>query len=228
MSRLLEGTVFVPPPLYWFALTPRQPAASVALRSVTDAGARRLLDAVLRDLPDKGDVGDCAGGPDDGTGSDGTVAGIDRRATPGRRDRGGRARRLGRPGSFRGSRRPRRSPRRSPFRHMPRWRRPSRPQPRLGSSMMARSRPPWPGSCLVLGRGTAPGGDGNRPLEQLAVVASVMDPQPEGRGGIKGAIQVPHTVRAGRDSGRFLPLVPGAGEARGDRPSSGPGHDARG
>ena len=58
MSRLLEGTVFVPPPLYWFALTPRQPAASVALRSVTDAGARRLLDAVLRDLPDKGDVGD--------------------------------------------------------------------------------------------------------------------------------------------------------------------------
>ena len=48
---LLDGMAFVPPPIFWSLLVPRQPAGSAALRALDAGGARRLLDAALADLP---------------------------------------------------------------------------------------------------------------------------------------------------------------------------------
>lgn len=48
---LLDGAPFIPPPIFWSLLVPRQPAASAALRALDKAAAKRLLDAALADLP---------------------------------------------------------------------------------------------------------------------------------------------------------------------------------
>ena len=48
---LLDGMPFVPPPIFWALLVPRQPAGSSALRSLDAAAVKRLLDAALADLP---------------------------------------------------------------------------------------------------------------------------------------------------------------------------------
>ena len=48
---LLDGLPFIPPPIFWSLLVPRQPAGSSALRSLDAAAVKRLLDAALADLP---------------------------------------------------------------------------------------------------------------------------------------------------------------------------------
>jgi hypothetical protein len=45
-----RGTPIVPPPAFWHFLTPRDPAGSAALRNISPAAVRALLDAALADL----------------------------------------------------------------------------------------------------------------------------------------------------------------------------------
>jgi hypothetical protein len=53
-GELAEGVPFIPPALYWYALRPRDTAGSAALRQLTSATARRLLEGVARE-PDPKD-----------------------------------------------------------------------------------------------------------------------------------------------------------------------------
>ena len=187
MSRLLEGTVFVPPALYWFALSPRQAAASVALRSVSDAGARRLLDAVVRDLPDKKDVGDYPAVPTaDRAISDLLPALTDanlRAAVTGAVVLAGRlARKLSSLDVIAAGAAP--------------AARPATSQTTTADPAVAPVRVVDDGalrsalSGLLAGSRSwyGPGPDGGRPLEQLATVAEAMDTKPA-RSGIRGLFQ---------------------------------------
>jgi hypothetical protein len=187
MSRLLEGTVFVPPPLYWFALSPRQAVASVGLRSITDSGARRLLDAVQRDLPDKHDVGDYPAVPTaERAISDLLPALTDDRLRAGVTGAvvlaGRLARKLSNLEQVGAGPAPTARPAQTPA---------------LAANAAATVgrivddgalRSALAGLLSGSRSWYGPGADGGRPLEQLAAVASVMDTQPV-RSGIRGLFQ---------------------------------------